>query len=167
MKNNLFNFLLFVILISRIRSEAEHKKVFSDTKSKHDKILTEAAIDLYLPKYNFQSPQKDTYSKIYRYLNDEKKKSENLRNLFIIPDENILEDDKEYKKRIIAELIKKEVNMDETKFEKELSFYGYPSTREFNNLEFKLLPEDIEVGSYYDVEDGIQFDPQSIRLADK
>jgi hypothetical protein len=173
MRNNFYNFVLFLILLSEIKSyraDTENKKPFSnDSKVKYDKILTEVAIDLYLPKYDFNKPEKikDSYTKIHRYINEDKKKNENLRDLFVVPEENILDDEFEYKRRIISELIKKEVNMDETKFKKGLKYYAYPHVSEFENLEFKLLPNDVEILSYSNFDDGIEFEPRVIELPEK
>jgi hypothetical protein len=170
MKNNLINILLFIILISRVKtlkSESEGSKI-SESKFGHDKILTQAAIDLYLPKYDFQRPHKikESYSKISKYLNDEKKKNENLKDLYIVPEEDIIEDDEGYKKRVVSELIKKEVNMDETKFGVDYEYYLYPGV-EVPSDDYRFVPNGAEIIPYFEVEDGIEFHPPRIELNDK
>jgi hypothetical protein len=171
MKNNLINILLFVILISRIKSsqqETEDKKVF-DSKFSNDKILTQAAIDLYLPKYDFQGSHKikDSYSKIVKYVNDEKKKNENLRDVYVVPEDDIIEDEETYQRRIISGLIRKEINMDESLFALEFKYYVYPSMDEFYVQMFKFIPEEAKIYEYFEVENGIEFEPKKIELNDK
>lgn len=128
-------------------------------------------IDFLLPKWDFQRPdkfKKEKYNKITRYVSDYKKKNENLKDVFVFPEDIIEESENFYKKEVLEALIKKEVNIEDTKYNLNHEIFGFPDSRTFRNALPKFIPnENVEIKNFSEMGDLISFEPKLLQINDK
>lgn len=174
------NLFLIVFLLLFKQSECQKEEPREETilealikeyKSILHQSFLEKPIDLFLPKYDMQRPhkfRKTSHKKIMKHLSDYKRRTENLKDLFVFPEEEIEENESNYKKEVLDALIKREVNIDDTKFSQHYTIFGFPNSKAFQNEIPKLLEnEHSQIKNFADLGDVVTFEPKQLNLIEK
>src|SRR5690606_17261277 len=97
---------------------------------------------------------------------------ENPKDTFIFPDDITEEHENNYKKEILDALIKKEVSMEEVKFNSNYDIYGFPDAKKFENdhPEPKIINfEDpkVQIKNFAEISEFITCEPRDLQINDK
>jgi hypothetical protein len=132
--------------------------------------ITERNIELFLPKFDYQRPEKfrkEAYNKIYRHAS---KKPEALKDTFIFPENIIEENESQRRREILDSLIKKEVSMEDFSYGGNYEIYGFPDAKHFENNEPKYVNSEdpnIKIRNFQEISQFISFDPKELQINEK
>ena len=166
--SKIINFIFALIFIVKIKSYEKDLRELDSLKNLNE--LLENPIELFLPKYDFHKPDKfksDSYNKVSKYLNEYKRRNDNLKDIYIVTDDIIEENEEKYKRKLIDELIKKEVNLEDSKFDDKYIVYGFPDSLAFDSYKPRLINEESEIKNFDDLGYFITFEPKSLNIIEK
>lgn len=134
--------------------------------------ITERNIELFLPKFDFQRPEKfrkEAYNKIYRHAS---KKPEALKDTFIFPENIIEENESQRRREILDSLIKKEVSMEDFSYGENYEIYGFPDAKRFENSGHEpkyvnLQDRNIKIRNFEEISQIISFEPKELKINEK
>lgn len=145
-------------------------KFFFSSANKFENVLNHP-IDLFVPKFDFQNPlkyQAKNYDKITEHLISPPKSQVNMKDLFIFPENIINDSENNFKIELLNNLIRKEINMDESRYGTQYNIFGFPNSLIFQNIRPKLLEHDhTTIKNFNELGDIIAFEPKTLNIIDK
>jgi len=171
-----FRTFIFVLLLvcfqttvkANVQASGAEAKITSLPESKHQSFL-DKNLDFFITKHDYMNPKQTPfrYKEIRRFLRERETIQENKADLFIMPNEIIEEEEEKFKKEILNNVIKKEVNIDEYKINENADIFGFPDSRLYENHPVKLLKGNTKIRTFADFPYKITFEPKTLEIVDK
>ena len=168
-------FLFIIILIflaiksNAHTSQTQESKIPPLSEMKNPSFL-DKILDFYITKHDFinPAPLPFKYKTIRQFMKRRQISQENKADIFIFPPEVILEEEEKYRKEILSNVIKKEVNIDEYKLNENADIYGFPESKIYQNHPIKLLKTGSnKIKNFSEFPGKIMFEPKSLDIIDK
>ena len=168
-----FIFILILICFQstvkgNVQASGAEAKITSLPEGKHQSFL-DKNLDFFITKYDYTNPKQTPfrYKMIKRFLKERVSMQENKPDLFIFPKELIEEEEEKFKKELLNNVIKKEVNIDDYKLNENADVFGFPDSRLYENHPVKLLKGNTKIRTFADFPYKITFEPKTLDIVDK
>ena len=176
--NKIITKLLFSVsllgLVNAIKSNIhsssmQDSKIPPNTEPKYQSFL-DKNLDFYITKHDFINPlsTQSKYKAIKSFLKDNQTNHENKADIFIFPPDIIFVEEEKYRKEILNNIIKKEVNIEDYKLNENSDVYLFPEFRMYENHPIKLLKNsNTKIKNFSEFSSKITFEPKTIDIIDK